>query len=131
METSHLSNQSKETTMSEIKKDIEQPQEISKIRITFTSTNVKSLEKVSNAIVRNAAKEGIKKKGPVRMPTKALSIATRKTPNGEGSKTWEHYEMRIHKRYIDLEAPSHAVKNITSLTIEPGVDIEVTVSVSA
>ncbi|GAV29433.1 hypothetical protein PICMEDRAFT_18473 [Pichia membranifaciens NRRL Y-2026] len=117
--------------MSVEKKDIEQPQEINKIRITFTSTNVKSLEKVSNLVVRNAAKEGIKKKGPVRMPTKALSIATRKTPNGEGSKTWEHYEMRIHKRYIDLEAPSALVKNITSLTIEPGVDVEVTVSVSA
>ncbi|TID31366.1 hypothetical protein CANINC_000077 [Pichia inconspicua] len=117
--------------MSEEKKEIEQPQQINKIRITFTSTNVKSLEKVSNLVIRNAAKEGVKKRGPVRMPTKALSIATRKTPNGEGSKTWEHYEMRVHKRYIDIEAPSDLIKKLTALTIEPGVYVEVTVSVSA
>lgn len=105
--------------MSAEKKDIEQPQDLNKIRITFTSTNVRALEKVSGLVIRNARREGINKKGPVRMPTKALSIATRKTPNGEGSKTWEHYEMRIHKRYIDLEAPSTLIKKITSLTIEP------------
>jgi small subunit ribosomal protein S20e len=115
--------------MSEEKKDIQQPQEVSNIRITLTSTNVKALEKVSNNIVRNAAKLHVTRKGPVRMPTKALSIATRKTPNGEGSKTWEHYEMRIHKRYIDIAAPSSQVKNITSLTIEPGVDVEISVSI--
>lgn len=115
--------------MSEEKKDIEQPQQISKIRITLTSTNVRALEKVSSSIIKNAVKFNVTKKGPVRMPTKALSIATRKTPNGEGSKTWEHYEMRIHKRYVDLEAPSSLVKNITALTIEPGVDVEITMSV--
>ena len=37
----------------------------------------------------------------VRLPTKTLKISTRKTPNGEGSKTWDTYEMRIHKRLIE------------------------------
>lgn len=35
------------------------------------------------------------------MPTKTLKITTRKTPCGEGSKTWDTYEMRIHKRLIE------------------------------
>ncbi|QLL34279.1 hypothetical protein HG537_0D01990 [Torulaspora globosa] len=105
----------------------EQPQ-IIKIRITLTSTKVKQLENVSNNIVRNAEQYKLVKKGPVRLPTKVLKIATRKTPNGEGSKTWDTYEMRIHKRYIDLEAPVPIVKRITQITIEPGVDVEVVVA---
>lgn len=105
----------------------EQPQ-IIKIRITLTSTKVKQLENVSNNIVRNAEQHKLVKKGPVRLPTKVLKISTRKTPNGEGSKTWDTYEMRIHKRYIDLEAPVPIVKRITQITIEPGVDVEVVVA---
>jgi small subunit ribosomal protein S20e len=66
-------------------------------------------------------------KGPVRMPTKTLRITTRKTPNGEGSKTWDRFEMRVHKRLIDLISPSEIVKQITSISIEPGVEVEVTI----
>ncbi|CAX40320.1 ribosomal protein, small subunit, putative [Candida dubliniensis CD36] len=106
----------------------EAEQQIHKIRITLTSTKVKQLENVSANIIRNAAQYNIVKKGPVRMPTKVLKITTRKTPNGEGSKTWDAYEMRIHKRVIDLQAPASTVKRITQITIEPGVDVEVTIA---
>lgn len=106
----------------------EQPEEIHKIRITLTSTKVKQLEKVCNNIINNAVQNEIVKKGPVRLPTKVLKITTRKAPNGEGSKTWDTYEMRIHKRVIDLQAPAQIVKKITQITIEPGVDVEVTIA---
>ncbi|CCD23199.1 40S ribosomal uS10 domain-containing protein NDAI_0B01650 [Naumovozyma dairenensis CBS 421] len=118
-------------TMSDFQKEKVEEQEapqIIKIRITLTSTKVKQLENVSNNIVLNAEQHNLVKKGPVRLPTKVLKISTRKTPNGEGSKTWETYEMRIHKRYIDLEAPVNIVKRITQITIEPGVDVEVVVA---
>lgn len=35
--------------------------------------------------------------------------------------------MRIHKRIIDLYSPSDVVKQITSISIEPGVHVEVTI----
>ena len=70
----------------------------------------------------------LKVKGPVRMPTKTLRITTRKTPCGEGSKTWDRFQMRIHKRLIDLHSPSEIVKQITSISIEPGVEVEVTIA---
>ena len=54
-------------------------------------------------------------KGPVRMPTKTLRITTRKTPCGEGSKTWDRFQMRIHKRVVDLHSKSEIVKQITSI----------------
>lgn len=116
--------------MSEVeKKEVEQQQaQIHKIRITLASTKVKQLEKVCANIIRNAETHNLVKKGPVRLPTKVLKISTRKTPNGEGSKTWDLYELRIHKRVIDLQAPANIVKRITQITIEPGVDVEVTVA---
>ena len=64
-------------------------------------------------------------KGPVQMPTKTLRITTRKTPCGEGSKTWDLFQIRIHKGLIDLHSPE-IVKQITSISIEPGVEAEVT-----
>ena len=59
------------------------------------------------------------------MPTKTLRITTRKTPCGEGSKTWDLFQIRIHKGLIDLHSPE-IVKQITSISIEPGVEAEVT-----
>ena len=73
-----------------------------------------SLEKVCADLIKGAKEKSLKVKGPVRMPTKILRITTRKTPCGEGSKTWDRYQMRIHKRIIDLHSPSEIVKQIVS-----------------
>ncbi|GLH05943.1 40S ribosomal protein S20 [Gryllus bimaculatus] len=133
----------------------EQPT-IHRIRITLTSRNVRSLEKgsvkiengrlkdngeqrdtnikqpltmrVCSDLIVGAKKQKLRVKGPVRMPTKVLRITTRKTPCGEGSKTWDRFQMRIHKRVIDLFSPSEIVKQITSISIEPGVEVEVTIA---
>ncbi|CAL8125753.1 unnamed protein product [Orchesella dallaii] len=118
--------------MSAYNKDTGKPapeaQTIHRIRITLTSRNVKSLEKVCFDLVKGAKEKSLKVKGPVRMPTKTLRITTRKTPCGEGSKTWDRFQMRIHKRVIDLHSPSEVVKDITSVSLEPGVEAEVTVA---
>uniref|UniRef100_A0A8C0MH68 Small ribosomal subunit protein uS10 n=1 Tax=Canis lupus familiaris TaxID=9615 RepID=A0A8C0MH68_CANLF len=47
---------------------------IHRIRITLTSCNVKSLEKVCADLIRGAKEKNLKVKGPVRMPTKTLRI---------------------------------------------------------
>ena len=101
---------------------------IHRIRITHTSRNVKSLEKVCVDLIGGVKEKNLKVKGPVRMPTKTLRITTRKTPCGEGSKTWDRFQMRIHMRLIDLHSPSEIVKQITSISIEPGVEVEVTIA---
>merc|ERR1712080_226670 len=99
---------------------------IHKIRITLTSRKVASLEKVCQELIDRAKSKDLRVKGPVRMPTKNLKIS-RKTPCGEGSKTWDTYEMRIHKRLIDLNAPTEVVKQII-INIEAGVEVEVTIA---
>lgn len=95
----------------------DQPEaKIHRIRITLTSRNVKNLEKVCSDLVHRAKDKQLRVKGPVRLPTKVLRITTRKTPCGEGSKTWDRFEMRIHKRLIDLHSPSEIVKQIVSFS---------------
>ena len=74
-----------------------------------------TLHTVCGDLIRRAKESSLKVKGPVRMPTKILKITTRKTPCGEGSKTWDRYEMRIHKRVIDLHSAAETVKQIVSL----------------
>ncbi|XP_039294649.1 40S ribosomal protein S20 [Nilaparvata lugens] len=113
-------------------KDVEKPvgeaPQAHRIRITLTSKNIKSLEKVCSDLIESVKKQKLRVKGPVRMPTKILRITTRKTPCGEGSKTWDRFQMRIHKRVIDLHSPAEIVKQITSISIEPGVEVEVTIA---
>ena len=104
------------------------------MRITLTSRNVKSLEKVCTDWIRSAKDlfrnspmvEDLKVKGPVRLPTKILKITTRKAPSGNGTATFDRFEMRIHKRLIDLHCPPDLVRQISDIQIEPGVDVEVT-----
>uniref|UniRef100_A0A8D2DH59 Small ribosomal subunit protein uS10 n=1 Tax=Sciurus vulgaris TaxID=55149 RepID=A0A8D2DH59_SCIVU len=109
------------------KTPMEREVEIHRIRITLTSCNVKSPRKCAD-LIRGAKEKNLKGKGPVPMPTKTLRITTRKTPCGEGSKTWDRFQMRIHKRLIDLHSPSEIVKQITSISIEPGVEVEATMA---
>ena len=125
-------------------------QKIHKIRITLTSRKVSSLEKVCQELIERAKTKDLRVKGPVRLPTKVLKVTTRKTPCGEGSKTYDCFEMRIHKRLIEyfisilrtcrtdahmvanllgrsLNAPTEVVKQII-INIEAGVEVEVTIA---
>ena len=104
---------------------------IHRIRITLTSRNVKNLETVCANLKRGALDKKLKVSGPVRLPTKKLRITTRKSPCGEGTNSWDRFEMRIHKRIIDLHSPSEIVKQITSIPIEAGVEVEVTIADAA
>ena len=99
-----------------------------KIRFTLSSRNMKAVEQVCKDLISRAKEKELVVKGPIRMPTRVLKITTRKTPCGNGSRTWDNFEMKIHKRVVDLESPSHVVKQITSINIESGVDVEVTIA---
>jgi small subunit ribosomal protein S20e len=108
--------------------DSDSAEKIHRIRITLTSRNVKNLEKVCADLKKGAVDKKLKVSGPVRLPTKRLTMTTRKAPSGEGTNTFDRFEMRIHKRLIDLHSPAEVVKQITSISIEPGVEVEVTIA---
>ena len=45
-----------------------------------------------------------------------------------GTNTWDRFELRIHKRVVDLFSSPDVVKQITPITIEPSVEVEVTIA---
>ncbi|EGG17102.1 40S ribosomal protein S20 [Cavenderia fasciculata] len=96
-----------------------------KITVTLTSTNSKSLEKVCANIIDLTKKHKVKSKGPIRLPNKTLRLTTRKSPCGEGTNTWDRFEMRIHKRVIHISSPQEFIAQMNNIDIEMGVDVEV------
>ena len=77
---------------------------------------------------RSKAKSDVRVQGPVRMPVKNLKITVRKSPCGNGTNTYERLELRIYKRVIDLVCTNSDVKEITSIKIDPGVEVELTMT---
>lgn len=54
----------------------------------------RALSAVCADLIKGSKDKQLKVKGPVRMPTKVLRITTRKSPCGEGTNTWDRFEMR-------------------------------------
>ncbi len=97
-------------------------------RIKLTSTNLEQLERVSKDIRDIAEKTGVRIKGPQPLPTKRLKITTRKAPTGEGTHTFDHWQMRIHRRIVDIEPDERTMKQITKLEIPEDVKIQLTLT---
>lgn len=97
------------------------------IRITLCSRKLKSIERICQKIITDNSEKDLILKGPLRMPTKNLMVTTRKSPCGEGTNTWDKFENRVYKRIIDVISSKDALKQINSVNIEPGVEIEVTI----
>ena len=96
-----------------------------RIRIWLWSTNVRSLESVVSQIREIAQKTGVRMKGPVPLPTKRLEVPIFRLPHGEGSKYWEHWELRIHKRLIDLDADERVLRRLMRIQVPHDVYIEI------
>jgi len=97
-------------------------------RIKLTSANVEQLDRLAKQIREIAEKTGVKCKGPQPLPTKRLKITTRKAPTGEGTHTFDHWQLRIHRRIMDIEPDDRTMKQITKLRIPEDVKIELTLT---
>jgi small subunit ribosomal protein S10 len=97
-----------------------------KARIKLQSQNCKDLDEVCSGIKGIAEKSGVEMKGPVPLPTKVLTISTRKTPCGDGSDTYEKWQMRIHKRLIEISADDRVLRDIMRIKIPDSVHVEMT-----
>ncbi|MGB9167513.1 MAG: 30S ribosomal protein S10 [Nitrososphaeraceae archaeon] len=97
-------------------------------RIKLTSTNLSTLDGVCSEIKGLGEKSGIKLKGPYPLPTKKMKVVTRKSPCGQGTNTWDKYELRIHRRVIDMGADDKAIRQLMRLRIPDDVYIEVSLT---
>ncbi|MDA4134346.1 MAG: 30S ribosomal protein S10 [Thaumarchaeota archaeon] len=97
-------------------------------RIKLTSSNLENLDRLAKEIKDITEKTGVKIKGPQPLPTKRLKITTRKAPTGEGTHTFDHWQLRIHRRIMDIEPDDRTMKQITKLRIPEDVKIELTLT---
>ena len=96
-----------------------------KARIKIASTEIDKINKTCQYITDIAEKTGVDIKGPIPLPTKKLKLTTRKSPDGEGKASWERYEMRVHKRIIDIGTNERALRLIMRVPIPEGLNIEI------
>ena len=97
-------------------------------RVKLTSINLKKLVGVCTEIMNIGTKMGVKVKGPIPLPVKRLNVVTRKSPCGSGTATYEKWEMKIHRRIIDISADDKAIRQLMRLKIPDNVYIELSLT---
>jgi len=96
-----------------------------KARIRLTSIDYKRLEEVCKELKTIADKTGVKITGPIPLPTKRLKVPVLKTPCGGGTATWDKWEMRIHKRLIDIDAEERVMRRIMRIRVPEEVYVSI------
>ncbi|MCD6248231.1 MAG: 30S ribosomal protein S10 [Hadesarchaea archaeon] len=94
-------------------------------RIRLSGVDVKKLDQVCKEIIEIAKRVGVNKSGPIPLPTKRIVVPVRKSPDGEGTATWDKWELRIHKRLIDMDADERAMRQIMRVNVPEDVNIEI------
>lgn len=98
---------------------------MAKVRIKLKSISIKELNNICEKIKEIANQAGTPISGPIPLPTKKLKITTRKSPCGDGTATFDNYEMRIHSRVIDIPADDRVLHAIMRLYIPRNVTIKI------
>jgi len=97
-------------------------------RVKLTSISLSKLGGVCTEIMNIGKKTGVNVKGPIPLPVKRLNVVTRKSPCGSGTETYEKWEMRIHRRIIDISADDKAIRQLMRVKIPDNVYIELSLT---
>jgi small subunit ribosomal protein S10 len=96
-----------------------------KIRIRIEAYEVKAIDQAAQDIVNSAKRTGAKVCGPIPLPTRIERITVLSSPHVD-KKAREQFEMRTHKRIIDITEPTaKTIDELRTLNLPAGVDIRV------
>ena len=96
-----------------------------KIRIKLKAYDHTLIDQSAERIVETARKTGAKVSGPIPLPTDKDVITVLRAPH-KYKDSREQFEMRTHKRLIDILSPtSKTVDSLMRLDLPAGVDIEI------
>jgi len=96
-----------------------------RIRIKIKGYDHKVIDKAAQQIIDTTVRTGAKTVGPIPLPVKKRRWAVLRSPHIDG-KSKEHYEMRIHKRLIDIIEPTEkTIDALTHLQLATGVSVEI------
>ena len=98
---------------------------LQKLRISIKAYESNSLDNACVKIVDAVKASGIQAIGPIPLPTKLRRYCVLTSPH-VNKDAREHFEIRTHKRIIDICKPSNdTLENLRNLDISAGVDVEV------
>lgn len=96
-----------------------------KVRIILKAFDHRMLDLSTSQIVETAERTGARVAGPVPMPTQIRRFCVIRSPHVDKDSR-EHFEIRTHKRLIDiLEPTSKTIDSLTRLNLPAGVDISI------
>ncbi|MBI5243135.1 MAG: 30S ribosomal protein S10 [Elusimicrobia bacterium] len=96
-----------------------------KIRIRLRACDHRVLDKSVGEIIETARRVGAVVVGPVLLPTQIRKYTVLRSPHVD-KKSREQFEMRIHKRLIELKEPSaRTIEELMKLKLPAGVDVEI------
>ena len=96
-----------------------------RIRVRLRGFDIELIDQSSKAIVQTVSKAGAKVAGPIPLPTKTSKYTVLRSPH-VNKKAREQFEMRTHKRLIDILEPSSKVMDaLMKLELPAGVDVEI------
>ena len=96
-----------------------------KIRIRVKAYESQILDQSAQKIVETAKKTGAKVSGPIPLPTKKEVVTVIRSPHKDKDSR-EQFEMRTHKRVIDILYPTQkTVESLTKIELPAGVNIEI------
>ncbi len=96
-----------------------------KLRIRLKAYDSVVLEQSAAKIVDTAKKTGAKVSGPIPLPTEKEIVTILRSPH-KHKDSREQFEMRTHKRVIDLLYPTQkTIDSLTKIELPAGVDIEI------
>jgi len=94
-------------------------------RVKLSSPNIGLLNQISSTVLDMAEKTGVKHSGIIPLPTKKMLIPVRKSMCGGGTETYEKWQMRVHKRIIDINSDERLLKKLMHLELPDDVYIEI------
>jgi len=98
---------------------------VQRIRITLKAFDHTIIDKAVKMIIDTAERSGAIIAGPIPLPTKIKKITVNKS-TFVAKDSREQFEMRIHKRLIDLrETTATTIDALSNLSLPAGVDIEI------
>jgi small subunit ribosomal protein S10 len=96
-----------------------------KIRVRLRGFDIELIDQSAKSIVQTVTKSGSQVSGPIPLPTKINKYTVLRSPH-VNKKAREQFEMRTHKRLIDIIEPTSAVMDaLMKLELPAGVDVEI------
>lgn len=100
-------------------------EEKQRIRIKIRAFDHKIIDQSTRTIIETAERSGASVVGPVPLPTSKKKYTVNRSPFVHG-RSKDQFEMRVHKRLIDIMSPTaKTVELLMSLNLPAGVDVEI------